>query len=315
MLQYRRSMRAERKSILSLKKIFSACLSLTLFTVSFSASAMDCAFCNRQPVGPARLPGFETPKGTSNWFSSVILDESQYFEIKVTRGAFVPFYFLIISKEHLLRAADLTPEMMSDLMMLKNKIERFYTEVLQTPFVVFEHGPRADGERSGENCSVDGGGGCVDHLHLHILPFAGDLESTLEEVQPDRFEVAVKLESLDEMTGSQFFFKPYIFYQNPTGQMTMRVVKNPIRSQLFRLLIANEMGIEDEFNWREFTDRGDFWANGAHSVVAYMSWKSSGPAAARELIKGKNWAERVSGTPKLLGSWSCDQTLGVKSAR
>lgn len=288
-------------------------VSLILFgavTRSAVAAPTNCDFCNLgvMQLGTTQVSAFERPPNTTNFFSSVVLDQSEHFVLKVTRGAFIPFYFLIISKEHYVRMADLPPDVFQDLQQFKSHVERFYREVLQTPFVVFEHGPSVAGSR-GEECTLEGGGGCVDHLHLHILPFSGEIESSPDLNLPNRFESPRTLSNFNEMLEPQLNGTPYIFYQNPNEQMHLYKIIGPTPSQLLRLLIAESLHIDEEFNWRDFADKGDFWANAAQSVAGYSTWMTQGAATARSKILQKNWDKRVSGDFTPVFSGNCETLL------
>lgn len=260
-----------------------------------------CVFCTNGVIqlGPFAVKSFEPPPATSNIFSSIDVDQSEHFVLKVTRGAFVPFYFLIISKDHYTRVADLPPNVMNDLKKFKSHVERFYKEVLQEKFVVFEHGSLA--------CS--GGGGCVDHLHLHILPFAGQIENSPDLNLPTRFDPVRKMKDLSDLKAPDLRETPYIFYQNPDEEMHLYRIIDHTPSQLLRLLIAENLKIDDEFNWREFVDKGDFWENSAQSVSGYSTWLATDAATARSKIRQKGWNVRVSGQRKLFEAASCFQWL------
>lgn len=278
-------------------------LIFTFVLTVLAATDPHCDFCNvhQSSIGGIQLKMLEPPPGTSNIFSSLVLDESRHFYLKITRGAFVPFYFLIISKEHFVRTADLTPEYMDDLVQFKHHVEQFFEQALQEPYVVFEHGPTGPGCRV-EGNSVGGGGGCVDHLHLHILPFSGDIENSPDMLLKTRFESPLILNGLPELSLVADPGKAYILYENPSRQLKMYPIIDSPPSQLLRLLIAEELKVDDEFNWREFADKGDFFENAAQSAAAYTTWKVAGSETARRKIRQKKWNNRVSGERQLIGS-------------
>lgn len=78
---------------------------------------------------------------------------------------------------------------------------------------------------------------------------------------------------------------------------------------LVGMLIAEQLKVDEEFNWREFADKGDFSANAAQSVAGYTTWKSFGAAEAHRKIIAKGWNERVSGNQELFFSGDCSELL------
>ena len=169
--------------------------------------------------------------------------------------------------------------------------------------MIFEHGSNV--------CS--GGGACVDHLHLHILPFAGDIENHPDLRLPTRFHPPEPLTDIAELKDRK---NSYIFFQNPNGQMKVYDIIDWVPSQLLRLLIAEAQGFGEEFNWRDFEDRGDFMANAAQSVAGYQDWKLFGTDEARERITRKGYGARVTGgTQPLIYSGSCEELLGPGAER
>lgn len=216
-----------------------------------------CPFCNGERVRNwTQSAHSDFLRDPHNPFPDAPILSSRHFVAYITKGAFVPHYFLLVSKEHFERIADLPPDHLRDLQELKNFFESYYREFLKTDFIAFEHGALP-------GCHAGGGkGGCIDHLHLHMLPFAnGRLRPLIEREYGDQFAKAIRLKNWSRLTKAQVRTHSYILLQEVTGETLVFPVSGEIPSQLMRKIVASQAGVADQWNWREFVEEGDFLQN------------------------------------------------------
>ena len=103
---------------------------------------------------------------------TTILDQSDNFYVVPSKGSLVAGYILIVSKQHLLSVGTLTPELLDELILLKNKTKEKLSRIFPESVVVFEHGPYTQGTTTG--CGVD-------HLHIHLAPLDQKIVTALHD--------------------------------------------------------------------------------------------------------------------------------------
>ena len=240
-----------------------------------------CPFCNGERIrGWTSAAHSDFLKSTYNPFPDAPVMSTKHFVAYITKGAFTPHYFLLVSKEHFERIADLPEEYLRDLEELKRFFENYYRDVLQTEFVSFEHGALS-------GCHAGGGkGGCIDHLHLHMLPFKrGDLRSSVEREYQGELGKPHHLNNLSELSRDEIRKHSYLFLQESSGEMFAFPVVGEIPSQLMRKIISTKIGRGDQWNWREFVNEGDFLVNSAVTFHALALYRELGAEeAAKRMI-------------------------------
>lgn len=83
----------------------------------------------------------------------------------------------------------------------------------------------------------------IDHAHIHIIPLQITQEGKLlNDLKPTRID---NLQTIRAYMG-----KNYILYNNP--QNTIYISCRPFPSQYMRKWIANEIGIPNKWNWKQF---------------------------------------------------------------
>lgn len=237
-----------------------------------------CPFCNgERPAGVERAAHEDFLTSAFNPLPNLPILSTQNFSVYITKGAFVPHYFLIVSKAHLERLSDLPTAHVNELESLRAYFAHYYA-ALCTSFVAFEHGPLPLALAGG------GGGGCIDHFHLHLLPYDGPpLLSLVNRAYPTQFALPHRLECLSDLKRANVHARSYLLLQEITGEMNVLAVTGEIPSQLMRQLIASALGQPEEWNWRTHVDRGDYLVNSALTLTGLALYRLHG-AAAGELM-------------------------------
>gem|GEM_PF-1828794 len=209
-------------------------------------------------------------------FHDYISYESEHFILQVSKGPYNRGHFLILSKQHYDRFADLPKNVLKDYKGLSQVIETHLTSEYGS-FMSFEHGSVYEENSS---CGLNRAGSCIDHLHVHFLPARIDLESYINRYG-SRYRM---IDSIEELRGLSprsrediLGFRQYIYYQGPTGRQSVLDV-GPISfrtedypdilledldpiiqlpSQLIRLANAIAENRMSHGNWRTSPSTGD----------------------------------------------------------
>jgi ATP adenylyltransferase len=194
---------------------------------------LDCHLCS-QISGEsandliAKTLGYETYRRT-------VLLETERFVVFPSLGALTVGHCLVCPKEHSQSIASLSSKDKSQLSSIARTLTLGLSRLLKVPVHQFEHGSMAQNQRV--ICSVG-------HAHLHLLPASVAASRILEARQWRR--VHGGLEGIGEMTGSA----EYLLYIQPSGDAWIEV-GGSFESQVLRRLFARELGLTDEWNWRE----------------------------------------------------------------
>lgn len=192
-----------------------------------SSDMRNCCLCSSL-ISPSTFEAWNYP-----------LFESPNFVVLPSLGALIEGWLLLVPKKHFICMGAVPGSIAAEMQEMKDMIckhvQQYYGQVC-----VFEHGP------SRANVSV----GCgVDHAHLHIVPVAFDLISAVTPLLPeDTIWSGAKLEEC------QAAFKrgeDYLYIEQPVG-VGLIATNQGFGSQLFRRAIATQIGIANQFNWREY---------------------------------------------------------------
>jgi diadenosine tetraphosphate (Ap4A) HIT family hydrolase len=168
------------------------------------------------------------------------LFQSKNFVVFPTVGALIEGWLLIVPKDHVLCMGALRQELHSELDELRGYVS-LALEDLYGPVTVFEHGPAQPGHLVG--CGVD-------HAHLHILPTQLNLIEKVKEIFPEPLE----WEYVRDIRETARLYRegaPYLYVEQSPGMGY--VTSHPaLQSQMFRRVIARDIGRPEEFNWSQF---------------------------------------------------------------
>lgn len=154
-----------------------------------------------------------------------------------TIGALVAGHLLIVSKEHYESVGKAPLQDYHELNALANAIEQVLEKAFNANVIAFEHGAVSSHKR---------GGCCVEHAHLHILPWKEELIGYIMEKQ---FTIN-RINSFIQLKECVLLNKAYFFYQNLQGEKFL-ITGDVLPSQFFRKLIAVRLGMEDKWDWRK----------------------------------------------------------------
>ena len=186
----------------------------------------SCCFCQNLAATGVSAP----------W--DTVLHDSGNFVVVPTKGALVPGWLLIVAKRHTLCAGALSISELWELTSCLTSASDLVRENFGEP-TIFEHGP----------CEAGTTLGCgIDHLHLHLAP----LKFSLRRAVNDRFP-NVEWKPLPDIAATRSLFESrcgYGFVKEPTEERMYWCTPPAGVRQIFRRVIAAEIGVPDEFDYR-----------------------------------------------------------------
>ncbi len=173
-----------------------------------------------------------------------VLAEDAHFVAVPSIGALVPGWMLIVPRQHELSLAALDTSGQDRLWRFANPIaER--VAVKYGPVSLFEHGPAKAHRPVG--CGVD-------RAHLHIVPTrAIDLLRGARTHFPD-----LRWTAVPDLVAARHAVRTgddYLYLETPRGERWL-ATGSAIPSQVFRRVIAAELGRPHDFNWRTHPQLG-----------------------------------------------------------
>ena len=170
---------------------------------------MECPLCKRK-----------------NTFYNKVIEETNNFLIMPALGSLVRGYILVVPKKHCLTMQNFNDDMQKEYEKLLEKYRELFKKIYGIYPIIFEHGsPDVDGVHAKS----------IIHAHSHIVNYQFKDE-----------ELLINKLHLEKFNGYQD--RNYIYYRNHKNQEYISYDFEPI-SQLFRKLIAIDMGIPDQYDW------------------------------------------------------------------
>ncbi len=182
----------------------------------------NCSFCRKFGVGST---------GNLDFYDKILYERSQHIVIPGL-GPFEEGYLMIMPKEHHLSISMLPEAIFEDFIEVKREVARVMAHLFGS-CIFFEHGPALS--------TGGGGGSCIDHAHLHVLPTKVDPFPRLSD-QHD-FKKISNLNELRSIGGSN-----YIYYENNKGEMFVTEAQD-VPGQYIRRVLAQELGIPEEWDY------------------------------------------------------------------
>ena len=177
----------------------------------------DCIFCNLD---------FDKVENT-------VICETKNFRVIPTVGSLIEGYVLIVTKNHINSLSELTSEQKFEYENLVNKILKIFQKLYGKTPILFEHGtPNLQNSMSATS---------IIHAHSHIVNFK--FKNEAEIIQKYNF---TPVKNFNEVKREN-----YIYFQNGDDSKYVSYNFDSV-SQLMRILIANEINKEQQYNWREF---------------------------------------------------------------
>ena len=144
-------------------------------------------------------------------------------------------HILIISNKHYLSFLQADKKVKKEVYKLKTNIINVYKNVYGCDVLFFEHGPS----------KTNNAGGCIDHAHIHCIPYKFDIESDLTKVlgPPINYDILAGDEDSENFS--------YIYIESKqNGKLIYKVDK--LQSQFLRKLICKKLDKNDNnFLWQE----------------------------------------------------------------
>lgn len=159
---------------------------------------------------------------------NTIIYEGEYFYVLPSVGALVDGYVLIVSKRHVESSICLNQIELNEYKYLINKFQNIFKKIYGKMPIVFEHGTFDKYSASS-----------VVHAHTHIVNVNFKNEKDILE-KYNFFEIS-DFNLIDKS-------RNYIKYIN--GDKIYVTYDFPFVSQLMRILIADEIGISDKYDWK-----------------------------------------------------------------
>lgn len=169
------------------------------------------------------------------------LFETANFSVMPSLGSLVEGWMLVVPKRHFLCMGALSADLWSELRDLKTVIGASLAEQYGE-VCAFEHGAHAPNREVG--CGVD-------HAHLHLVPVPAriDLAKAAEEFLPARVSWSSAAYEACQLAFSRG--DDYLYVEQPLGAGRI-ATGDALGGQIFRKAIATQLGVPDEFNWRQY---------------------------------------------------------------
>lgn len=161
---------------------------------------------------------------------NTVFEETDHFIVIPALGDFVGGYILIVSKKHLYNMNELSDIEKEEYFCLIQKYREMFMNIYGKYPIVFEHGSMS-GKLSASS---------VVHAHTHVVNY--------QFYDENAFIDQLNFECID-------FFQhiscdqSYIFYLSNDNCMYVSY-HYPLVSQLVRILIAQDMGLSEQYDWK-----------------------------------------------------------------
>lgn len=171
-------------------------------------------------------------------FPNRILFKTDKFIVLPSLGQFIEGYLLVISINHFPSMGHIPSNHFKELERIinitSNILERKYCQP-----IIFEHGAVS---------KTLMGGCCIDHAHVHIVPYPIDILNDINKNLAGK-----EIEQLIEL--KQYIGKgvPYIFYESQLG-LKMVFDATGIQSQYCRRILAKSNRNKDIWDWLAFPE-------------------------------------------------------------
>ena len=213
-------------------------------------------------------------KGRSSQPWDTMVFESENFVAMPTRGAIIEGWMLVVPKKHYLCMGALGKLQIKELVRFKTLL----VSTLQDCYgrmTIFEHGPAKP------NLSV----GCgVDHAHLHLVPISFNLIEKSEEALPENFRWH-QINNMAQLRDYYIEQKSYLYVEQSVGKMYAGTHLD-LGGQLFRKIIASEIGKADKYDWKVNAEEENIMAT-VDRLRGWSARNNFGQIPIKEYYNGK----------------------------
>lgn len=197
-----------------------------------------CPFCN-EFNGKKSLSYFENTIGLKYGIEQRCILETKNFVCVPSIGSFVEGYVLVIPRQHFLSSLSFPCNHTEELLSIIDFLRKFYSDVFQGRFIIFEHG---------SSSFNNPGGMSVLHAHLHLVPYN---ELLIESVNEFDFIKYDSLYDLKKYYLSQNIQNPYLLLKD-TDNNIYYCEEEKIPSQYFRKRVCNNLGLNGMGDWKKY---------------------------------------------------------------
>lgn len=202
-------------------------------------SLNKCSFCSEFHSDPVGDLFFKIVKDFSD-DTSRILHETEHWVVVPTIGSIIPGYLLVVSKVHYTSVSAMPDSTYFELNEIIKNIKSLFGILYKQKTLVFEHGAIS---------STNKGPCCVDHAHVHVVPFSDIvIYPTLEKELGPFYYPNSFLEIKKKVNETNL---PYLFFQDTDGAQYLTFGES-IPSQYLRKFIASYTVYPDRWNWLEY---------------------------------------------------------------
>ena len=165
---------------------------------------------------------------------NTIIEESANFLILPTKGSLCDGYVLIVPKKHINSMNELTENEKHELLHLINKYRDKFKSIYGKFPLLFEHGS--------SNTDTNASSSSIKHAHIHIVNHKFTNENKIIS--------ELNLKKVNAENFFEFRNKNYISYISNNNEFYITYDFKPV-SQQMRIYIAEDLGITNNFNWRQ----------------------------------------------------------------
>lgn len=164
---------------------------------------------------------------------NTVIYETQNFYVLPSLGALVDEYALVVSKKHITSLSQLSDNEKEEYNGIIDYISKQFIKFYNKQPIVFEHGT--------PNLLSDMKASSIVHAHAHIVNHNYINEKDI--INNLNFN---EIKDFKDVSNSN----NYIFYINHKNRKYVTYNYDSI-SQIMRILIAKDLGIKDQYNWKE----------------------------------------------------------------
>lgn len=175
-----------------------------------------------------------------------IFDQSRFFfdnfiwNFMPTIGCFIEGYILAVNKLHYSSLYHCPLEDKGNLINEFDLIKRIYSDVFKSKFIFFEHGIVKENYQTA--C-------CVDHVHIHFIPFPKVLWDTMLSAYKFKYFPLSNLYDVDKVINDNDISSYLLFGDIDENIYLIDASKNIYPSQFFRMIVFRYYYPEKENGW------------------------------------------------------------------
>lgn len=173
-----------------------------------------------------------------------ILFESANFYVILDFAPIKEGHLMIISNEHYGCAGEMPDDLLYELKLLKEKMEKLVEQTYQKK-LCYEHG------RAGHCFTMKDSEVLCNHFHLHIVPAIADISNLLK----NEFQKK-DVKSYDELNTMYARYGSYLYFENNKNEMSFYPASDEIVApHLLRTLICKKLRTPKRSDWEHYRNK------------------------------------------------------------